>query len=161
MLQWDVVATRWLAICYLGMKKADEAVAICESVIRQDPKASRSPELRGVYWNALLKAERYPKLRDVLTKAEEEGDMTIKARVEIARGDIERQQGNFEEALVKGYLRAITLYENVKEIQPEALYKSILCFKALGQTTYAKQRLETLTKQYPDDPYTPKARAAL
>jgi len=83
----------------------------------------------------------------------------VAAMAQIKRGDIERKKENLKEALVDGYLRTIVLFKQVKEVQPEALYKAAKCFEELGEHSYAEKMRKTLLEKYPLDPYTGKIKA--
>ena len=52
-----------------------------------------------------------------------------------------------------GYLRVVILYENVKEIQPEALYKAAKAFDALNQNANAERMRTKLRTKYAQSEY--------
>ena len=56
-------------------------------------------------------------------------------------------------ALKDGYLRVVILYENVKEIQPEALYKAAKAFDALNQNANAERMRTKLRTKYAQSEY--------
>ena len=68
-LQYDVMATRWLAVAYLAQGKARDAVSACEKVIRNNPDAAYSGEMAPAYWEALRKTNQTSKLQGLLDKA--------------------------------------------------------------------------------------------
>jgi TolA-binding protein len=153
MLQWDIEAARWLAQVYLNMNKADRAIMLCERVIKSNPAAAYSGDLSGIYWQALIKADRDAKLGSILDKAVQQGSRELAARALIARGDILRKNRKLKEALVDGYLRTVILFEQVKSAQPEALAKAASCFEAQGDTANAERMRKKLLASYPDSPF--------
>ena len=150
MLTWDSVATRYLAEAHLKSGDIDKAVDVCEAVIRINEEASYLGEMAPVYWEALLKKNRSAKVEDLLLKAIKSGDRRSSAFAHIRRGDIilmgsDNQESN-RKALRDGFLRVITLYRNIHDAQPEALYKAAKSFDKIGQSTRADQ-MRTLLKQ--------------
>ncbi|MBN2302233.1 MAG: tetratricopeptide repeat protein [Lentisphaerae bacterium] len=158
MLQWDVPAGQYLALCYLNIKRAREAVEICENLIKKNPNAESSGDLVNVYWDALIETEQFTKLRKALDIAVQKGNRQVQAVAQMKRGDIDMKQGQFKDALIGGYLRTIVFFEQLKFIQPEALYKAAKCFEQLGQHSHADKMRKRLMTEYPNDPYTEKIR---
>lgn len=154
MLQWDTVATRYLAEAHLQAGDANAALSVCESVIKINPEAAYLGEMAPSYWQALLGLKRTAKLQELLTKAVKSGDRRASAFALIARGDLIVAEGDGHEisrkALRDGYLRVITLYRSEREPQAEALYKAAQCFEKLGQTARADQLRTTLRTDYAD-----------
>ncbi len=161
MLQWDVFAGRWLAEAYLQTKQAKKAVETCEKIMRDARPAQITSDLVNIYWDALFQCRMYDKLRSDLTKRIEEGDRETVAIAQIKRGDIDMTAGDFEKALLDGYLRTITLFRSVKSVQPEALYKAMKCFEALGQQTHAAKMRKILLAEFPENPYSNEAKSGL
>ena len=159
MLQWDVPATEWLARCYLNQKDAKSAAAACEKTLADNSKAGLDPGFAGAYWDALLGVEQFARLRRALADAIKEGPRDLAAVAQVKRGDIDKAQGNLKEALVDGYLRTIVFFEQVKRVQPEALYKAVKCFEELGQHSYAEKMRKKLLAEYPGDPYADKIKS--
>ncbi len=155
-LQWDVVAARALAEAYLQAKNGDKAIEYCERVISVNKNVSA--DLLGVYWDALLLGEKYDRLRRAITEAIEKGSREQQAVAQIKRGDIDRKQGNLKQALVDGYLRTILLYEQIKSVQPEALYKAIKCHEELNESHHAEKWRKKLLQEYPASPEADKIR---
>ena len=153
MLQWDMTATRWLVYAYLKDKKAAEAITACDKIVRLKPEAAFTGDLASMYWEALLDADREATLKKILEQAVQRGDRELAAKAQVKRGDIDRKHGNFKDALVDGYLRTIVLFEQVKSVQAEALYKALKCFEELGQMSYAEKMRGRLLNDYADSPY--------
>ena len=151
-LQYDVMATRWLAVAYLAQGKARDAVSACEKVIRNNPDAAYSGEMAPAYWEALRKTNSGNKLQGLLDKAIASGDTSAAAAL-VARGDAAlgaddaaaSTAANCQIALRDGYLRVILLYADPSsEAYPEALYKGAQAFKKMGQASRANRLLDTL-----------------
>lgn len=153
MLQWDEVATQWLVRAYLGMDKPDDAVAACQKIINLKPEAAFTGDIAPMYWEALLQAGSEASLKRILTEAVQRGDRDLAAKAQVKRGDIDRKAGNFKDALVDGYLRTIILFEGVKSVQPEALFKAMQCFEELGQMSYAEKMRSRLLNKFPESKY--------
>jgi hypothetical protein len=71
----------------------------------------------------------------------------------MIRGDMMKDKGDPKMALVDGYLRTVLLFENVKEIQPEALFKTAKCFEAMKQPAQADRWRKKLMAEYPQSSY--------
>jgi TolA-binding protein len=159
MLEWDVQAARWLAEAYLKSKDPKKAADVCDKVIASNPKAVYSTDMAPLYLQALVETEQFPKLRKALDECIALGNRELSAVALVRRGDMERKQSKLKEALVDGYLRVVVLYQDAKELQPEALYKAIKCFEELGQTAHADKMRKRLLAEYPGDPYAEKIKA--
>jgi tetratricopeptide (TPR) repeat protein len=159
MLQWDVIAARWLAEGHLKTGDAKRAADLCETVIDQTPEAAYSGDIPRIYWRALLELERTATLKKALTESIQRGDRETMALAQVLRGDIAMKEGEFEQALVDGYLRTVYLFREVKQVQPEALYKAAECFKKLNQLTHMETMRKKLLENHPNDPYTQKIKA--
>ena len=137
-LTWDTVATRYLAEAYLKQGNVKQARDVCEKVIAADPKAAYLGEMAPAYWEALIKNDRAAKAEEYIAKAIQSGDRRSSAFALIRRGDLIRGTGDSSDvvrkALRDGYLRIVTLFRDVKDAQPEALYKAAECFDKLKQT---------------------------
>ena len=153
MLEWDVEAARWLASCYMGIKNPSKAVDMCEQVMRVNPQAVMSGDLARVYWEALKETGQHDKLKTILGRSAEEGSREVAAVAQIMRGDIDEANGKLREALVDGYLRTIVMFQQVKEVQPEALFKAIKCHEKLGEHSHAEKWRKKLLSQYPESSY--------
>ena len=152
MLTWDKPATRLLADALLKDNQTEEAIRVCDAVIRSDPDSAFLGEFAPIYWQALLKAGRNSKVEEFMTKAIKSGDRTASAFALIMRGDIVLSAGdtneNAKKALKDGYLRVVTLYTSEKAALPEAMYKAAKCFEKLGQTQRADSFRADLKKEF-------------
>lgn len=152
MLQWDKIATRYLAEAHVKAGAPEKAQRVCEKVIAVNPEAAYLGEMALAYWQALLKLDRVSKVEGLMAKAIKSGDRTASANALIMRGDVILAAGdtndNAKSALRDGYLRVVTLYKSEKTVQPEALYKAAKCFDKLGQSARADQMRTLLKGEY-------------
>lgn len=155
----DTRAARWLAEAYQKTGVPGKAVEMCERVLVTNPGAAGNPEFAAVYWEALLGADMTPKLKKALGDAIAQGPRPLVAQALIKRGDIEKKQGNLKEALIDGYLRVVVLFQEIKEVQPEALYNATKCFEQLNQGAYAERMRKKLLAEFPEDSYSEKIRS--
>lgn len=153
MLQWDEPATRYLAEAYLATDRAADAAKACETIISLRPEAAYMGELAMQYWTALLQTGKTAKLDDLVQKAARSGERATAARALVMRGDMLSAEKKYKEALEDGYLRVVVLYKNVKEVQPEAIYKAMQAFEAIQQVPYAEKMRSILRSEYPSSDY--------
>lgn len=152
MLQWDTVATRYLADALVQSGKVDDALRVCEKVIAANPDAAFLGEMAPAYWQALIKKDRISRVEGLITKAIKTGDRAASANALIARGDLVLASGDTAEiakkALRDGYLRVVSLYKSERDAQPEALYKAAQCFDKIGLSARADQMRSQLKGEY-------------
>ncbi len=152
-LVYDKIAARALIQAYLGMGQTPKAVAMCEELLRASPTTKQDGELMGAYVEALIKSEQLPKAKRILDDIIATGSRDAVAIAQVRRGDIDMAGGDMREALLNGYLRTIVLFQNVKSVQPEALFKAIKCHTALNEHHYAEKWRRRLLAGYPDSKY--------
>jgi len=151
MLQYDVVASRWLAEAYIRDGKPELAVKACERVMDKRPDLAINSDMAPWYWQALLSAGRFAKLEEILERAAKSPLPDGQARANIIRGELLRKQGKSKEALRDGFLRTVVLFKgwpdpSVRDARAEALYKAAQCFDELGSISPAS-RLRSLCMQ--------------
>ncbi len=156
MLQWDEPATRYLAEAYLATDDPANAVKACERVTGYRPEAAYMSEMAVAYWTALLKTNRSARLEEFLELAAKSGNRPTAARALILRGDMLRERKQPRDALKDGYLRVVVLYKNVREVQPEALFKAMKAFEELQQIPHAERMRTALRTDFPTSEYTRK-----
>ncbi len=152
----DVVAAQYLAKAYLNLNKSAEAVRICKGVLSSNPKALADPQFSGIYSDALLKDKKFSTLNRVLDDMIQKGSHDVAAVALVKRGDVYMEKGETKKALREGYLRTILMFQDVKGIQPEALYKAIKAHQAIGQHPYAEKWRKRLLSGYPSSEYAKK-----
>lgn len=151
-LTWDEVATHHLAKAYIKQGNAKEARAVCEKIIAGSPDAAYLGEMAPTYWEALILNDRAAKAEEYVAKAIQSGDRRSSAFALIRRGDMILGTGDSPEvvrkALRDGFLRIVTLYRDVRDAQPEALFKAAQCFDKLRQTGRADEFRTRLQNEY-------------
>ena len=153
MLTWDKPATRLLADAHLKAGDVDEAIKVCEAIIRVDPAAAYIGDVAPIYWKALeKKGNNSGRIETLMAQAIKSGDRTASAAALVMRGDLIRATGdtndNAKKALRDGYLRVVTLYTSERTVRPEALYKAAQCFDKIGQTSRAESFRSELKKEF-------------
>jgi len=161
MLEHDITAARWLADSYLQGGNAKKAIDMCRKVMKVNPRAVAAGDLTGVYWRALLEDGRDAVLKKELGAAIKSGPRPVVATAQIIRGDIAVKNAEFQNALVDGYLRTAILFQDVKTVQAEALYKAMKAFEELGQHSHAEKMKRRLLADFPKDAHSQKARAGI
>lgn len=159
MLQWDIEATRWLAEAYLKTDDPQKCVAVCEKAMNGKFASLVPDEMDNIYSAALLETEQYAKLKKILKRMIEQGGREQAAAAQVMRGNIDMKKGNFRDALLNGYLRTIVLFDHVKQVQPEALFKAVRCFEELGKTSHAEKMRKKLLAGFPKSSYAKKIRS--
>lgn len=149
MLRWDEPAAQYLAEAQLQTGDAAGAVKTCEALIDVKPELSYLGDLAPIYWQALLKTGKTGKLGALISKAISQGNPSVSAHALIMRGDMLMEKREALNALKDGYLRVIVLYANVKDVQPEALFKGAKAFEALGQNANAEKLRSELRSKFP------------
>ena len=152
----DIEAAQYLAKAYLGLGKSGDAARMCDEVLRSNPDAAASGEFAGIYWDALLKEKQFSKLSRILGDQIKTGSRDVAAVALVKRGDIDMEKGEGKKALLDGYLRTILLFQDVKEIQPEALYKAVKAHEALNEHHYAEKWRKRLLSGYASSEYAKK-----
>ena len=89
----------------------------------------------------------------VYVVAVEQGDRPTQAAAQVLRGAMDKQRKEYRTALVDGYLRAIVLFQDVREVQPEALAGAATCFEELGESANAEKMRKKLLAEFPDSSY--------
>jgi len=151
-LQWDRPAIQYLVEAYLKSGDVKKALSACERAIAANPEAAYKGEIAVSYWRALLKDDKITKLEDALGRAVASGDQYSSAYALMLRGDQLVAKGDTKEnrqaALKDGYLRVVMLYKDVPEAQPEALYKAMKCFEAIGHSRGADKMRTALKTEF-------------
>ncbi len=159
MLQYDVIAAQYLAQAYIKTKDARKAVSMCDRVAGSNPQALEDPGFAGIYWQGLLETEQYLKLDKALSIAIKGESRELAAVAQLRRGDIAKQKGNLDDALIDGYLRTAIFFRGIRSVQPEALYKAAKCFEEKGQHSYAEKMRKELLSSYPQSEFAQRVRS--
>ncbi len=148
-LGWDLRARSKLARAYAGQGEHGRAIAQYEELFKAQTPTS---EQRRNYWSALLAAERYSTLKHELDTVIAEGERQDIAVAHLMRGNLHAAEGNTMEA-VFDYLRTHILFEEVAEVQPEALYRAAERLDTLRETEHAERLRQVLRQRYPGSDY--------
>lgn len=154
-LEWDNTARDLLAQAYLGKKDAKKAVSLYKEYLENVPADKVPLDVRRRYWDSLKSAEMFPSLQSDLEKVIKDGPRPMAALAQMMRGEMYAAKGQKNEALLD-YLRTVLLYEDVKQIQPEALFKASQLLDELRDPRAAELR-KKLAQDYPNSPYAKKA----
>ncbi len=153
MLGFDRIAGRWLAQAHLDLGQAGQAVTAVEGLLRDSPTANQDGDLMGVYVDALIKDGQLAKAERALGDIIGSGSRPAAAMAQVKRGDIQVQRGDMREALISGFLRTIILFQDIREVQPEALYKAIQAHTSLNEHHYAERWRSRLLSTFPNSEY--------
>ncbi len=145
---WDNEARRLLAVAYMGKNEAKKAASALDDYFANVPKAQVPADVQLLYWNALLGADRASTLKKDLDEVVASGSREMAAAAQVMRGNMNRQAGQKETALLD-YLRVVILFENVKAVQPEALFKAAELLEELRDAR-AEQLRKKLVQEYKD-----------
>lgn len=150
MLQYDVVAGKYLARIYLDQNRANDALRICNAVILSNPTAGTSSDLAPIYWKSLLATGKGASLAPTLDEAIRTGSPAVAAGALVVRGDLLMADKKYKEALVDGYLRVVAFHQGQRDAMGEALYKAIEAFEAQNQSQHAETMRNLLLSKYSD-----------
>ncbi len=162
MLQWDLPATALLLKACKETKSTkglDWGKKVADN--REGTSLGQTPDFMSAYMDALIVAGRGSEVDKVIQAMIQSGKNESVAVAYLKRGDLFVARGNHKDALIDGYLRTVLLYSSVKEIQPEALFKTVKSFEELKQATNAEKWRKKLLAEYPSDPYTAKLRSGI
>ena len=122
-LGWDMRAQELLAQVYAKIGDHAQVVSLCKSLIDKAQGGQVSPQLRFIYWNSMLALQRFAPLEADLKETLAKGSRSEAAFAQLTRANLRSLQSKSQDALLD-YLRAVILYEDIAEVQPEALYKA-------------------------------------
>ena len=155
MLLWDVRARDTLGRIYLKKKNAAKALDTLQPLFAAPAgPAPAPPGARRAYWDALSAANRNDDLRKELTAAIATGRRDEAAAALVLRGNLLRAAGKNEEAL-QDYLKTVWFFEEVKDVQPEALFRAAEGLKEVKDAR-AEECRKTLLQKYPDSEFAKK-----
>ncbi|MDA0323582.1 MAG: hypothetical protein O2923_12830 [Verrucomicrobia bacterium] len=151
-LEWDRRAKPLLAEAYFKAGDSRAAVRECEEIF-EDPTLEVSSQLTKLYLTALHSSKDYEKIETMIVKMIGTGSRGSAAMAQMFRGDIFVEQKKYNEALSKGYLRTAEFFQDIKEVQPQALAKTIECYEKLGESKKAETFRKRLLAKYPRSEY--------
>lgn len=151
-LGWDQRARRLLARAQVGTGQHALAVRTLEELFETQPAARAEPLMQDAYLVALHGAGESEKLLPLLDETVRTGGRQPAARAQLMRANLRLRNEEIEPALFD-FLRITTLFRNLSELQPEALYQAAVCFEKLGYTERAANYFERLARDYPDSEF--------
>lgn len=154
MLVWDAKAREVLGRVYLQKKNAAKALEVLKPLFADVPVVAVSGNTRRVYWEALAASGRGDDLRKELDQAIATGRRDIAAAAQVMRGNLLQAAGKNDEAL-SDYLRTVLFFEEIKDVQPEALFKAAEGLKERNDSR-AQALRKTLLQKYPDSDFAKK-----
>ncbi len=149
---WDLRARGKLAQAYAAQGEHIRALAQYEALFEE---ISPTVQQRRNYWDSLLAADRYSTLKRELDNVIAEGRREEVAAAYLMRGRVHDAEGNTMEALFD-YLRTHILFEEIEDVQPEALYRAADRLDALRDAR-ADELRSRLRERYPRSEYARRA----
>jgi len=148
MLEYDVPAAAHLMRMFQRDRRFEDIIRIGDLVKAGKPETESTFETAPYIWEAMITLKRTGRLNELLDRAQSSPFREVAAMAAVRRGDFLMAEGRTREALKDGYLRVVTLFRDVKAVQPEALYKSALAFDELQQVHYATKMRQTLLSNF-------------
>lgn len=148
-LQWDREGNQELLRAYATLENWQKAEGKGKDL---EQSGGVPAQVVQFYWQALRMNNKIALLRAQLSKAIEGGSRPMAAAALLVRGDLLRDEGNPREALLDGYFRVVILYKDVKNVQPEALYKTYEALKEQNDRRADRFRRKLL-EEYPSSEY--------
>jgi tetratricopeptide (TPR) repeat protein len=148
---WDARAMDLLGGCYKKKGDPKAAAAMYKKLISTAAPLSITPDMQRRIWDSFIAVGEKDTLRQSVDVAIAGGSRENAAAAHIARADMAKSEGNKQDALLD-YLRVVILYEQVKSIQPEALYKIVQSLEDLKDPR-AEDFRKKLMAEYPQDPW--------
>ncbi len=157
MLVWDAQAAGLLGRAYIAQKDFSRAADAIETVLkRSKPETVPLTTLRA-YWEALAGLKRNEDLRKALDAAIGQGTRPAAAQAYLVRAGVEKAAGKTEEAAAD-YLKIVLLFDNLNEVQAEALAGAAETLEALKDPR-AQELRTRLVKEFPSSPFAAKQAA--
>lgn len=151
---WDNEALKLLAQIHMAANEPKKAADCLENFMKSVSKADVPAEVMMLYWKSLQGAGRAAVLKKELDDVVAAGSREMAAAAMVMRGNINREAGQ-KEAAVLDYLRVVILFENVRSMQPEALFKAAEILDELRDAR-ADELKKKLTQEYKDSEYAAK-----
>ena len=152
---WDARSLDLLGLAYKKKgANAKAAAAYKKFYTACANPASITLDMQRRAWDAFIVVNDKSTLSQSVDAAIATGSRDNAAAAHIARADMAKAENNKQDALLD-YLRVVILYEQVKAIQPEALYKTAQCLEELRDPR-AEDWRKKLMSEYPQDPWASK-----
>lgn len=154
MLLWDVQARKLLLRAYMGDNNTARIMQTVEDMLKTASRADLPADVLLAYWKALQKAGRADTLQKELDSSIAEGTLDVSAAAYVMRANMSRDAGKKNEAL-NDYLKVVLLAQQVKEVQPEALFKAAELLEEIKDPR-AEDLRKQLRAEFKDNEYTSK-----
>lgn len=158
-LRWDVEALALIGRAQLGQEDHDAALATYDRLFQLDESRREVSEVRWGYFAAMLGAGQLDRLERQLDDLIKDGERSEAARAQVMRGDIKRQRGRSEDALLD-YLRTAVLFQTQRAARAEALYKAGVVLEELRDGR-ARDMFRKVVSDHSDSPFARQAQARL
>lgn len=122
-LSWDVEALALIGRAQNEKGDYSAAVSSFNQLFQRAPARREDRAIRWPFYRALLGTGDLERLERELNELIAGGDREDAARAQIMRGDIKKERGLGDAALLD-YLRTVVLFQAQQDVQAEALYKA-------------------------------------
>jgi len=151
-LQWDAKSREVLAKACVAKGDFKKSVQVLGDLMSNTPKSQVTDEQHVLYWSALLGAQMTATLKKDLNETLAGDSKSLAALAMIKRGDINKSEGKRDDAVLD-YMRVVILYDEVREAQPEALFKAAQLLGEMRDTARADELKKKLMSLYPASVY--------
>ena len=152
---WDNEARKMLAQSFMTLNDPKKAASTLEGYMSSMAKSEIPAELIILYWKALMASGgRGATLKKELDDVVATGTRPMAAAAMVMRANMNREAGQKETAVLD-YLRVVILFENVKGVQPEALFKAAEMLEEMRDPR-ADDLKKKLVQEYKDSEYAAK-----
>jgi len=158
-LRWDLEALALIGRAQLGKEDPDAALATYNRLFQLNEAWRDNPAVRWDYYRAMLGAGQLDQLERRLDAIVRDDERSEAARAQVMRGDIKRERGRPEDALMD-YLRTAVLFEAQGAARAEALYKAGTILEELRDAR-ARNMFRKVVNDHGDSPYARRAQERL
>ena len=153
-LGWDDQANYLAARIQARQGRFEEA----ETTFRKlSARFREQPDVKLAAAQVQVETGAYAEAEKALDELIRSATRDLAARAQLLRGDLKRKRRQLQPA-AEDYLRTVLLFENVRDLQPEALFKAADTLGELRDDR-ARELREELLRNYPDSDYAARARA--
>ncbi|NCD33523.1 MAG: tetratricopeptide repeat protein [Spartobacteria bacterium] len=158
-LEWDNKARDAIAKMYVQKGDFDNARRAYEEVFEQNPELKDDPEYGWSYRETLLKSGKTAQLLPELEQIIKTGPREDAAKAQILRGDIAMEKGDVEPAVLD-YMRTMVFFKDIKDVQPEAIYKAAAGLEKMRDNR-SGALYQQVVEEYPSSPYATSAKSKM
>lgn len=157
MLSWDTEACKLLAQCYLETNEPRKAIAVMDNLFATVSRDQVPASLQMMYWKAMLTGGANMQLRKELDKVIGSASSDTVGAAYLVRGNMFLKTGDEDQAL-SDFLKVTTFFQEVKALQPEALFHAANLLDKVRDPRGAEMR-KKLMQDYPGNEFAVKAAA--